>query len=162
MIIQVTDLSTSCTVVTFGIKVSCITSVDGIKLWLWTWLVNLVTILLVICKLRWCYWLWWLIMSLVCLNPSIVTAKQSFIVSQIASCPVVLLYWVLVDSINKSFVSAGNCWLRFIFTLYCIICFGYKIRCKKSFVSAFQQTSSQSLTWQTPKNVCWGGWKTDY
>ena len=29
---------------------------------------------------------------------------------------VVLLYLVLVDSINKLFVSAGNCLLRFIFT----------------------------------------------
>ena len=58
-------------------------------------------------------------MSLVCFNQSIVTAKQLFIVSQIASCPcsnVVLLYLVLVDSINKLFVSAGNCLLRFIFT----------------------------------------------
>ena len=35
-------------------------------------------------------WLWRFVMSLVHFNPSIVTVKQSFIVSQIVSCPVVL------------------------------------------------------------------------
>ena len=36
----VTDVSTTCVVVIFRVKVSCITSVDGIKLWLLTWFVN--------------------------------------------------------------------------------------------------------------------------
>ena len=38
-------------VVIFGVKVSCITSVDGIILWLWIWLVNYVAMLLVVCQL---------------------------------------------------------------------------------------------------------------
>ena len=38
----------------------------------------------------WCYWLWRLITQLVLFDPSIVTVKQSSIVSQIVSCPVVL------------------------------------------------------------------------
>ena len=52
---------------------------------------------------------------LVCFDPSIVTVKQSFIVSQIVSCPVVLAFsrslvlvlsrsLVLLDFVNKSFV----------------------------------------------------------
>ena len=44
-------------------------------------------------------------MSLVRFDPSIVTVKpQSFIVSQIVSCPVVLSWLVLLDSVDKSFV----------------------------------------------------------
>ena len=38
-------------VVIFRVKVSCITSVDGIILWLLIWLVNYVAMLLVICQL---------------------------------------------------------------------------------------------------------------
>ena len=40
--IQLTDVSTTCTVVIFKVKVSCVTSVDGIGLGLGllTWLVN--------------------------------------------------------------------------------------------------------------------------
>ena len=34
LLLTVTDLSTTCAVVTFKVKVSCITSVDGIILWL--------------------------------------------------------------------------------------------------------------------------------
>ena len=34
-----------------------------------------------------CFWLWRLVLSLVHFDPSIVTVKQSFIVSQIVSCP---------------------------------------------------------------------------
>ena len=41
---------------------------------------------------------------LVCFDPSIVTVKQSFIVSQIVSSPVVLSWLVLLDLVNKSFV----------------------------------------------------------
>ena len=36
-------------------------------------------------------------------DPTIVTIKQSLIVSQILSCPVVLSYLVLLESINKLF-----------------------------------------------------------
>ena len=46
-------------------------------------------------------------MSLVYFDPSTVTVKQSFIVSQIVSCPVVLSWLVLLDSVNKSFVRRG-------------------------------------------------------
>ena len=47
----------------------------------------------------WRYWLWRLLMSLVRFDPSIVTVKQSFIVSQIVSCPVVLSSFVSLDSV---------------------------------------------------------------
>ena len=46
--LTVTDVSTTCVVVIFRVKVSCITSVDGIILWL---LVNYVAMLLVVCQL---------------------------------------------------------------------------------------------------------------
>ena len=36
LLLTVTDVSTTCAVVTLRIKVSCIASVDGIKLWLLT------------------------------------------------------------------------------------------------------------------------------
>ena len=52
----------------------------------------------------WCPWLWRLVVSLVSFDPSIITVNQSFIVSQIVSCPVLLSCLVLVDSVNKSFV----------------------------------------------------------
>ena len=39
-------------------------------------------------------------MSLVRFDSSIVKVKQSFIVSQIVSCPVVLSYFVLLDSVR--------------------------------------------------------------
>ena len=45
-------------------------------------------------------------MSLVCFDPSTVTVNQSFIVSQIVICPVVLSWLVLLDSVNKSFVRS--------------------------------------------------------
>ena len=47
----VKDVSTTCAVVIFRVKVSCITSVDGIILWLLIWLVNYVAMLLVVCQL---------------------------------------------------------------------------------------------------------------
>ena len=43
-------------------------------------------------------------MSLGYFDSSIVTVKQSFIVSQIVGCPVILLELVLLESVNKSFV----------------------------------------------------------
>ena len=46
-----TDVSTTCAVVIFRVKVSCVTSVDGIILWLLIWLVNYVAMLLVVCQL---------------------------------------------------------------------------------------------------------------
>ena len=49
--LTVTDVSTTCAVVIFKVKVSCITSVDGIILWLLIWLVNYVVMLLVVCQL---------------------------------------------------------------------------------------------------------------
>ena len=72
--LTVTDVSTTCAVVIFRVKVSCITSVDGIILWLLIGLVNYVVMLLAK-KTRNQY--------LVRFAPSIVTVKQSSIVSQI-------------------------------------------------------------------------------
>ena len=45
-------------------------------------------------------------MSLARFDPSIVTVNQSFIFSQIFSCPVVLSCLVLFDSVNKSLVRS--------------------------------------------------------
>jgi len=44
----------------------------------------------------WCCWLWSLVMSLVHFDPSAVTVKQSFIVSQIVSCPDILSWLFFV------------------------------------------------------------------
>ena len=37
LLLTVADISTTCAVVIFRVKVSCITSVDGIELWLVRW-----------------------------------------------------------------------------------------------------------------------------
>ena len=50
-VVTVTDVSITCAVVIFRVKMSCITSVDGIKLWLLTLLVNYIMMLLVVCQL---------------------------------------------------------------------------------------------------------------
>ena len=47
LLLTVTNVSTTCAVVIFRVKVSCIMSVDGIILWL----VNYVAMLLVVCQL---------------------------------------------------------------------------------------------------------------
>ena len=44
-------------------------------------------------------------LSLVRFDPPIVSEKQSFSVSQISSCPVVLSWLVLLGSFNKSFIQ---------------------------------------------------------
>ena len=46
-----TDVLKTCAVVIFRVKESCITSVDGIILWLLIWLVNYIGMLLVVCQL---------------------------------------------------------------------------------------------------------------
>ena len=51
LLLTVTAVSTTCGVVIFRIRVSCITSVDGNILWLLIWLVNYVAMLLVVCQL---------------------------------------------------------------------------------------------------------------
>ena len=51
LLLTVTDVPTTCGVVIFWVKVSCISSLDGIILWLLTWLVNYVVMLLVLCQL---------------------------------------------------------------------------------------------------------------
>ena len=54
LLLTVTDVSTTCGVVIFRIRVSCITSVasvDGNILWLLIWLANYVAMLLVVCQL---------------------------------------------------------------------------------------------------------------
>ena len=51
LLLTLTGVSTTCAVVIFRVKVSCITSVDGIILWLLVWLVNYVAMLLVVCQL---------------------------------------------------------------------------------------------------------------
>ena len=52
-----------------------------------------------------------LIMSLVRFDPSIVTVKQSFIVSQTVACPVILskLHEVLLSLSMSRLYDAGNC-----------------------------------------------------
>ena len=68
-----------CGIVIFRVKVSCITSVVGIKLGILTLLVNKVLILLVVCQLsRDVIGYERLVMSSVHFDPSIVTVKQSF------------------------------------------------------------------------------------
>ena len=49
--VVVDNVLTTCAVVIFRVKVSCITSVDGIKLWSLTCLVNYVAMVLVVCQL---------------------------------------------------------------------------------------------------------------
>ena len=51
LLLTVTDVSTTYAVVIFRVKVSCITSVDGIILWSLIRLVNYVAMLLVVCQL---------------------------------------------------------------------------------------------------------------
>ena len=46
----------------------------------------------------WCYWLWRLVMSLVPFDPSIITVKQSFIVSQIVVILSALLFFAVILS----------------------------------------------------------------
>ena len=47
-------------------------------------------------------------MSLTRLDSSFVMVKQLFIVRQIVGYPVILSLSVLLESVNKSFVSTGN------------------------------------------------------
>ena len=71
---------------------SCITSVDGIELWLLTYLVNYVAMLLVVCQLsRYIIGYEDSVKTMVRFDPFIITVQQSFIVSQIVGCPVILL-----------------------------------------------------------------------
>ena len=89
-----TDVSTTCAVVIFRVKVSCITSVDGTNLWLLT-SASVRHVLGRLSVKPWCDWLWRLVMSLVRFHRSIVTVKQSFIVSQILSHSVIVRFaWV--------------------------------------------------------------------
>ena len=67
-------------------------SVDGIKLCLLTWLVNKVSKLLVVCQLS-CDVIGYEDSSLARFDPSILTVKHSFIVSQIVRCPDTLSYY---------------------------------------------------------------------
>ena len=46
-----TDVSKTCAVVIFIVKVSCIKSVDGSILWLLVWLVNYAAMLFLVCQL---------------------------------------------------------------------------------------------------------------
>ena len=105
LLLTVTGVSTTCAVVIFRVKVSCITSVDGTNLWLLT-SASVRHVLGLLSVKPWCDWLWRLVMSLVRFHRSIVTVKQSFIVSQILGCPVTLSLFGLLESVNtvKSFV----------------------------------------------------------
>ena len=51
LLLTVTDISTTCVEVILKVEVSWITSINGIKLWLLTWLVNYVAMLLVVFQL---------------------------------------------------------------------------------------------------------------
>ena len=90
-LLTVTDISTACVVVIFRVKVSRITSLDGNKFRLLIWLVNEWMKSWSYGRLSvkpWSYSLLKLVMSWVRFYPSIITVKQSFIVSQIFDCPV--------------------------------------------------------------------------
>ena len=78
LLLTVTDVSTTCAVVIFRVKVSCITSVDGIILWLLIWLVNYFAMLLVVCQFKpWCYWLWRLVISNWCVSIRLLSQLNS-------------------------------------------------------------------------------------
>ena len=105
-----TDVSTTCAVVIFRVKVSCITSVDGTNLWLLT-SVSVRHVLGRLSVKLWCYWLWRFVMPLVRFDRSIVTVKQSFKFSAVQSfcrCSVCLSPSILWSRLY----GAGNCWLR--------------------------------------------------
>jgi len=86
--LTLTDVLTTCEAVIFSVKVSGITSVDGIKLWSLNLIGQSVAMLLVVCQIsRDGYED---STSLVRFDPSIVTVKQSFIVSEIVACAVIL------------------------------------------------------------------------
>ena len=92
-----TDISTTCAVVIFRVKVSRITSVDGTNLWLLT-SVSVRHVLGRLSVKPWCYWLWRLVMSLVRFDRSIVTVKYSRLLlvkfSAVQHSVVVRLAWV--------------------------------------------------------------------
>ena len=84
LLLTVTDISTTCAVVIFRVKVSCITLADGIKFWLFDLTAQLKCDLIGPLSVKpWCYWLSGLVMSLVRFDPCLVAVKQLFIVSQI-------------------------------------------------------------------------------
>ena len=57
----------------------CITSVDGIILWLFIWLINYVMMLYIghLSVKRWCYWLWRLIISNWCISIHLLSQLNS-------------------------------------------------------------------------------------
>ena len=84
-------------------KVSCITSVDGIILWLWIWLVNYVAMLLVVCQLTLdVYWLWRLVISNWWVSIRLLSQLKSRLLFRKI---VILSQLVLLDLVNKSFVQ---------------------------------------------------------
>ena len=105
LLLTVTDVSTTCALVIVRVKVSCFPSVDGTNLWLLT-SASVRHVLGRLSVKPWCDWLWRFVMPLVRFDRSIVTVKQSFIVSQILGCPVILSLFGLLESVNtvKSFV----------------------------------------------------------
>ena len=77
LLLTVTDVSTTCAVVIFRVKVSCITLDDGIKLWLFDLTGQLKCDVIGPQSFKpWCYWISGLEMSLVCFDPCLVTVKQ--------------------------------------------------------------------------------------
>ena len=84
LLLAVTDILTTCAVVIFRVKVSCITLADGIKFWLFDLTAQLKCDVIGPLSVKpWCYWLSGLVMSLVRFDPCLVAVKQLFIVSQI-------------------------------------------------------------------------------
>ena len=81
--LTVTDVSTTCAVVIFKVKDSCITSVDVIKLCLLTWLVQSRCYYGRLSVEPWCYWLRRLVMSLVRFDPSIVSIVKLSVVQSL-------------------------------------------------------------------------------
>ena len=79
--LTVTDISTTCAVVIFIVS-NYVKSVDGLKLWLLTWLVNKVGLLLVVCHSSCNVIGYWLVMSLVRFDRSIITGYVYGVASQ--------------------------------------------------------------------------------
>ena len=114
----VVDVSTTCAVVIFRVKESCITKVDGIKLWLLSFWVAM---LLVIGRLSiepWCYWLSEDSKCHCCVSIRFLSQFNSRLllvklqVAHIGSLPLLVLL-ESAGSISRLH-GVDNCWLRFI------------------------------------------------
>ena len=78
LLLTVTDVSTTCAVVIFTVKVSSITSVDGIILWLLGLIGQLRRDVIGRLSVKpWCYWLWRLVISNWCVSIRLLSQLKS-------------------------------------------------------------------------------------